>query len=352
MNKKAYSGSVWPSLPPQVTFVLEITGLFLVWRLLLTLEYTPSSSFIGSIADVSILAGGMIVVIFICRAPGFTAFIRTFVYGGTTVILLPVIIGALSDTINQASDANPLFSVVVVLVCSSIVYAVCNLFTGNGPADDAEVREGTAACRTASSVDPTDRRIAAAHEAGHALMYAAWAPFPTQIQVTVKSMADQSGSLGYVRIGDCPPRLMDKNREAWEMLLSLAGMAGEQDHTGTLTSGGVDDTNRWLSHAVPWLVCHLTTDIYYPEPATPLELESNQRHLVALKAEHNALLAEFFTLNHDLHAKLTYALMPGETLEARHLHPYLAAVQLPDAFPRVTAPPEQADHETHSPTTL
>lgn len=341
MNIKEYSGRVWPSclpLPPRVTFVLEITGLFLVWRFLLTLEYTPASSFIGNIADVSQFIGGVIVIIFACRTQGLTAFIRTFVYGATTIILLPVIIGGLSDTISQASDETPLYPVIVVLVCSSIVSAVCNLFTGNGPADDAEVREGTAACRTASSVHPTDRRIAAAHEAGHALMYAAWAPFPAQIQVTVKSTADQSSSLSYVRTGDHPPRLMDKNRQTWEMLLSLAGMAGEQYHTGTLTTGGVDDTSRWLSHAVPWMVCHLTTDIYYPEPATPLELASNQRHLVALKAEHNALLAEFFTLNHDLHAKLTYALMPGETLEARHLHPYLAAVQLPDAFPRVIAP--------------
>lgn len=40
---------------------------------------------------------------------------------------------------------------------------------------------------------------------------------------------------------------------------------------------------------------------------------------------------------HDLHARLTEALMPGETLEARHLHPYLAAVRLPDAFPPMTA---------------
>jgi len=87
---------------------------------------------------------------------------------------------------------------------------------------------------------------------------------------------------------------------------------------------------------VPWLVCHLKTSIDYPEPGTHPELESNQHHLLALKAEHSALLTEFFTLNHDLHAKLTEALMPGETLEARHLHPYLAAVQLPDNFPRVT----------------
>ena len=89
---------------------------------------------------------------------------------------------------------------------------------------------------------------------------------------------------------------------------------------------------------MPWLVSHLTTDIYYPEPSTPLELASNQRHLVALKAEHNSLLAEFFSLNHDVHTRLTEALLTGETLDASDLHPYLAAVQLPDAFPRVTAP--------------
>lgn len=258
-------------------------------------------------------------------------------YGGTTVIMLPVIIGGLSDTISQSSDKNPLFPV-VVMVCSSIVYAVCNLFTGNGPAGDAEAREGTAACRTASSVHLTDRRIAAAHEAGHALMYAAWAPFPAQIKVIVKSTADRIGSLGCVRDDESRPRLMDKNRDTWEMLLSLAGMAGEQYHTGTVTSGGVDDTRRWFSCAVPWLTCHLETGIFYPDPATPLELESNQRHLMTLKASHKALLAAFFALNHDVHTRLTGALLTGEPLEADGLHPYLADVQLPDAFPRVTAP--------------
>lgn len=341
MNKKAYSGSALPSrlaLPPRVTFVLEITGLFLVWWFLLTLEFTPVSSYVGNIADVAQFIGGIIVVICVCRAQSLAAFIRTFVYGGTLLALLPVIIGGLSDTISQSSDENPLFPVVVIMVCCGMVYAVCNLLTGNDPAGDTEVREGTTACQTASSVHYTDRRIAAAHEAGHALMYAAWSPLPATLQVSIKTSTDNSGSLGYVRCGEPQPRLMDKNREAWEMLLALAGMAGEQHYTGDVSSGAFDDGRRWLSHAVPWLVCHLTTGIYYPDPGTPLELASNQRQLMALKAEHNALLTEFFTLNQDLHARLTEALMPGETLEARHLHPYLAAVQLPDAFPRVTAP--------------
>lgn len=341
MNKKAYSGSALPfrlTLPPRVTFILEVTGLYLVWWCLLTQDYTPASSFIGNITTVTQFIGGIMVVFFCCRAPDSSALIRTFVYGGTLLALLPLIIGGLSDTINQASDKNPLFAVVVVLVCCGAVSAVCNLFTGDDPAGETDIREGTAACQTASSVLPANGRIAAAHEAGHALMYAAWSPLPATLQVSIKTSTDNGGSLGCVRCGEPRPRLMDKNRETWEMLLALAGMAGEQHYTGAVSSGAVEDGRRWLSHAVPWLVCHLTTGIYYPEPSTPLELASNQRHLMALKAEHNALLAEFFTLNQDLHARLTEALMPGETLEARHLHPYLATVQLPGAFPRVTAP--------------
>ncbi|CEJ64478.1 MULTISPECIES: hypothetical protein [Citrobacter] len=90
MNKKAYSGSALPSrlaLPSRVTFVLEVTGLFLVWWCLLRQEYTPASSFIGNIADVTQFIGGLIMVIFCCRASGFAAFIRTFAYGGTCVPL-------------------------------------------------------------------------------------------------------------------------------------------------------------------------------------------------------------------------------------------------------------------------
>lgn len=339
MNKKEYSGSALPprlTLPPQVSFVLEVTGLFLVWWFMLSQEHTVASSFIGNIADVTQFVGGIIVVIFACRAQGLTAFIRTFVYGATTIILLPVIIGGLSDTISQASDENPLFAVVVIIVCCGMVSAVCNLFTSDDPVSDVDVREGTPASRTASTVLPQDRRIIAAHEAGHALMYAAWSPLPATLQVSINSSTDNSGSLGYVRCGDPQPRLMDKNRETWEMLLALAGMAGEQHYTGAVSSGAFDDGRRWLSHAVPWLVCHLKTGIYYPDPATHLELESNQHHLMALKAEHNALLTEFFTLNHDVHTRLTEALLTGTPFETDDLYPYLADVQLPDAFPRVT----------------
>lgn len=338
MNKKEYSGSVWSSrlaLTPRLTFILEITGLFLVWRFMQFPEHTAASSFIGNIADVTQFVCGIIVVIFCSQAPGFTAFIRTFVYGGTLIALLPVIIWGQSDTINQASWDKPLLPVFVIMVCCGVVYAVCNLFVSDDPAGDVDVREGSPASRTASTVLPQDRRIIAAHEAGHALMYAAWSPLPTTLQVSINASTDNSGSLGYVRCGEPQPRLMDKNRETWEMLLALAGMAGEQHYTGAVTSGAFDDGRRCLSHAVPWLVCHLKTGIYYPDPSTNLELESNQHHLMVLKAEHNALLTEFFTLNHDLHARLTEALMPGETLEAHHLHPYLAAVRLPDAFPRV-----------------
>lgn len=307
MNKKEYSGSVWSSrlaLLPRLTFVLEITGLclvwFLVWRFMQFREHTAASSFIGNIADVTQFFGGIIVVIFCSRAPGFTAFIRTFVYGGTLIALLPVIIWGRSDTLSQASWDQPLLPVSVIMVCCGVVYAVCNMFVSDDPVGDVDVRKGFPASRTAK-----DRRIVAAHEAGHALMYAAWSPLPTTLQVSINSSTDNSGSLGYVRCGEPQPRLMDKNRETWEMLLALAGMAGEQH--------------------------------YNPDPSTHLELESNQHHLMVLKAEHNALLTEFFTLNHDLHARLTEALMPGETLEARHLHPYLAAVRLPDAFPRVAS---------------
>jgi len=244
VNKKEYSGSALPfrlTLPPQVTFVLEVTELCLVWWCLLRLEYTPASSFIGNIADVTQFVGGIIVVIFCCQASGFAAFIRTFLYGGSLLAWLPVIIGGLSDTLSQANWDNPLLPVVVIIVCCGIVSAVCNLFTGDDPARETEVREGTTACQTASSVLPTDRRFAAAHEAGHALMYAAWSPLPATLQVSINASADNSGSLGYVRCGEPQPHLIDKNRETWEMLLMLAGMAGEQHYTGAVSSGGFDD---------------------------------------------------------------------------------------------------------------
>lgn len=342
MNKKlnaVNSSDTRLIIPPQVTFVLEVTGLFLVWWFLMFREHTAASSFIENIADVTQFVSGIIVVIFCCRAPSLTGFIRIFVYGGTLIALLPVIIGQLSDTISQASDENPLFAVVVILVCCGMVSAVCNLFASDDLAGDVDIREGSPASRAASTVLPQDRRIIAAHEAGHALMYAAWSPLPATIQVSINSSTDNRGSLGYVRCGEPQPHLMDKNRETWEMLLALAGMAGEQHYTCAVSSGAFDDGRRWLSHAVPWLVCHLKTGIYYPDPSTHLELESNQHHLMTLKADHNALLTEFFTLNHNVHTRLTEVLFTDKVLEADELHSFLVDVQLPDAFPRVITMP-------------
>lgn len=328
-----------PAFTTMAIFTLEIIATVLIWSFLPTPSPLPAQDDATNVIWVTQMTGFLIVMYFSFRSQrSYLRWMRTIMYGGTTIMILPVIFRAQQDLHSlRLSPDNLLVPGMMILLGSSVVLAVCRLFAGDVPAGDAEVREGTAACRTGSPVSVPDRRTVAAHEAGHALMYAAWAPFPAQIQVLVKGWTDSSGSLGCVRTGEPRLRLPDKDREEWEMIMSLAGMAGELHHTGTVSSGAVDDVRRWLSHAVPWLICHLTTGIYYPDPGSTLELESNQRHLAALKASQNALLAEFFSLNHDVHHRLTEALLAGSIPEGSALHPYLTDVQLPGGFPRVAS---------------
>ncbi|MEG5609507.1 hypothetical protein UXO96_17965 [Enterobacter hormaechei] len=326
-----------PAFPVLVTYTLEIAAMVLMWSFLLSHPWEPFSADAAKVIGITQMTGGLIVLYCFCRPQrGYIRRLRTLLYGGTTIMILPAIIGAQQDAHKLTlSLDNLLVPGMVILLCSSVVFCVCRLCAGDVPDGDVDVREGTAAGQTTSAVSVQDRRIIAAHEAGHALMYAAWTPFPSQIQVIVKSWTDNSGSLGCVRNGEPRQRLLDKNREEWEMLMSLAGMAGENHHTGTVSSGAVEDGRRWLSHAVPWLICHLTTGVYYPDPCTSLEQEVNQRQLTALKASQTALLAEFFSLNHDVHTRLTEALLTGKSIQGSELHPYLENVQLPDTFPRV-----------------
>lgn len=220
---------------------------------------------------------------------------------------------------------------VVVLLSLPIVYLFrpavqsAPVNAGNLPAPSRAVsRQKTSA---------QDRRFIAAHEAGHALVYAAWPTYPDDLTVVVKDAADASNSLGYVNKAQHQHLLTEKGYAEWDMLLSLAGAAGERASTGMNTLGSVGDSSRWLAVAVPYLSC-LTRGMFYNPASTQLEIEQNERQLTKLREEQFAHLDRFFEINHDVHDRLTRELVEKGQLKGLQLHPFFAAAEIPSSFPR------------------
>lgn len=179
-----------------------------------------------------------------------------------------------------------------------------------------------------------DRRFIAAHEAGHALIFAACLPYPDDLIVVVKDSPDAaSNAMGYVRKEQHQHLLIEKEVAEWNMLLSLAGAAGERASTGRETLGAISDSCTWQAVATAYLSC-LHRGIFYNSPSDKLEIEQNERQLTRLLEEQEAILDRFFELNHDIHARLTQRLLDEGSLKGVQLLPYFEAVHFPPGFPR------------------
>ncbi|EHW7683215.1 hypothetical protein K3J15_003913 [Salmonella enterica subsp. enterica serovar Mbandaka] len=179
-----------------------------------------------------------------------------------------------------------------------------------------------------------DRRFIAAHEAGHALIFAACLPYPDDLSVVVKESPDAaSNAMGYVNKAQYEHLIVEKVFAEWHMLLSLAGNAGERASTGRETLGAVSDSSSWRAVAATYLSC-LQRGMFYHPPSNKLEIEQNEAQLVRLHEEQKALLTRFFELNHDVHARLTQRLLDDGSLKGVQLHPYFEAVTFPAGFPR------------------
>lgn len=187
-----------------------------------------------------------------------------------------------------------------------------------------------------------DRRFIAAHEAGHALIFAACSPYPDDLTVVVKNAPDASNAVGYVNKAQYEHLIVEKVFAEWHMLLSLAGNAGERASTGRETLGAVSDSSSWRAVAATYLSC-LQRGMFYHPPSNKLEIEQNEAQMVRLCEEQKALLTQFFELNHDVHARLTQRLLDDGSLKGVQLHPYFEAVTFPAGFPR------PSDISTNSP---
>ena len=177
-----------------------------------------------------------------------------------------------------------------------------------------------------------DNRYTSAHEAGHALVYAALGDLPADVKLAVNDRPDEHGALGFVT-GICSEhRLEEKSFAEWYMLAFLAGKFGEATRHGESTLGSSNDHLRWLGVARSYLANHYR-GMYYAEPQNKFEQEQNEEKLEALQAEQLATLRTFFDLNSEVFKQLADTVLEMRTMGRDDLIPYLRQVELPDGFP-------------------
>lgn len=149
----------------------------------------------------------------------------------------------------------------------------------------------------------TAEEVAAVHEASHALVFAALHTLPEGLEVNLFERATPSGALGNTRWSGLSDRLPFNDYMEWEMLVALAGRAGEIAATGTSTAGSNKDHAQWLALAHRYLGTHVR-GIYYNEPATDYQERYNHDMREALQADQYVQLASFFAANTELHRTL------------------------------------------------
>ena len=191
-----------------------------------------------------------------------------------------------------------------------------------------------------------DNRYTAAHEAGHALVYAALGRLPSDMKLTINDIPDHNGVLGFVTGIKSEHRLDEKTFAEWYMLVFLAGKMGEARIMGDSTLGSINDHTRWLNVARQYLSNHYR-GIFYPEPQNELELKQNEVKLDSLQVEQLALLICLFDMNTEVFRALADELLEKRSLSCDDLIPFLSKVEIPEAFPLPFGSFEKFSTEKH-----
>ncbi|EDK9384004.1 TPA: hypothetical protein ACJJY6_003620 [Enterobacter hormaechei subsp. xiangfangensis] len=255
------------------------------------------------------------------------------VWGITTVIIIGFIAGKFLDPAIE----NPIAALVVIISIFAfwIVYRL-SLQGSQQTSSSMVVASGTAVFRKQEPLarKPTeqDRNTIAAHEAGHAMIYAALGNLPDDFHVRIKKETDSTNSLGYVSGLRDEHTLNYKIETEWFMLVLLAGKMGEINANKNESLGAINDMRQWLDLATQYL-SNQYKGIFYTSPSNDIELTSNKEEIQKLKREQNIMLEEFFTLNVDVHKELTTELLEKGLLRREQLLPFLLKVKFPENFP-------------------
>ncbi|WP_169577705.1 hypothetical protein [Sinimarinibacterium sp. CAU 1509] len=247
------------------------------------------------------------------------------------------LIGYIGDELYTWVLSHPV-DAAVIAVSLAIVWMIAH-FSGAFPTS-AESSARISGFVTAGPVEtPTERDIqyAAAHEAGHALVYAALGRLPSDVMVVLHARSDAGGVLGCVSAIRDTHQLTEKAFAEWYMLVFLAGQLGESVLRGESTLGGSSDHQRWLEVARIYLSNHYR-GVYYVAPQSMFEQAQNDAKLESLKVEQVAALRKFFDLNYEVFKQLADRLLEARLMGREQLIPFLRRVQLPPGFPLPLGP--------------
>jgi hypothetical protein len=185
-----------------------------------------------------------------------------------------------------------------------------------------------------------DIRIAAIHEAGHALVYGLLDTLPSSLVAYINKRAlcssEYSGVGGQVGAVSRPYSLQYEPCMKWSMFLSLAGMEGERAVLGVCSSGAQADMDHWYSKAKLYLVSGCSTLLYFPLPQEEWEVNTNRESLASLLKIHREVLTQFFKENQQVLSELADALIQRERLKANDLKPFLNKVVSVPGIPKVS----------------
>lgn len=216
----------------------------------------------------------------------------------------------------------------------AIVWMIVHFSGGSSFGSESIARSSGAAAIYRAIAKPTarDNRYTAAHEAGHALVYAALGGLPADVKLAVNDHSDERGVLGFVTGISSKHHLDEKSFAEWYMLVFLAGKLGESVMHGESTLGSSNDHLRWLGVARSYLANHYR-GMYYADPQNKFEQEQNEAKLEALQAEQLAMLRTLFDVNAEVFTQLADTLLKTRTMCRDDLIPFLSRVKLPDGFP-------------------
>lgn len=231
---------------------------------------------------------------------------------------------------------------VVTYLAAVVVITVLGFFAGFfddmrffGGAKQASPVMGSLASTAQATVHLSDRdvSVAAAHEAGHALLHAALMPVPTDLKINLGSSNGTHGVLAFVTAGTRENRLPSKEFAHWEMLTYLAGTVAESFAFKQQSMGATGDHRQWINVAIQYLTC-FADEVFVADVSTDAEIKYNRALLRELREAHIYQLAEFFRLNRDVLHELRERLMRQHKLVHEEIKDLFDRVDFPEGFPR------------------
>lgn len=251
---------------------------------------------------------------------------------GVTVVILSFIDTQGDMVIGSALDHPQItIGIIVGYFIANLIYKLSTPFS----IGHTRVEVGRMAVSMKKQPSERDLDIAAVHEAGHALMYAAVRNVPDSLTVKLLDGFDRAGVLGTVSCEVVRHTLMKKSELEFYMYLSLAGVAAEKVRFGEVFSGASNDLAQWGAHCETYLLNGFGERLYLPNAATDLDREANAKMRNTLHADQLLALSNFFGRNWKVLSELAGEIRESKTLQSEQLKPYLDRVDVPEWLPDI-----------------